>query len=122
MRDLKRNHRTLWYASRTGIEKVTDEYGNETLEELVVYSTPTKLRCNVSANAGQEATEVFGAQTEYSRTLIFSGRDCPLHESDRVWFGVEPNNEADNNNYTVARVADSKNSYLVALREVSKRG
>ena len=121
MRDLKRNQRDLWYAKLEGFQQVFDDYGNETLEEEEVFSSPTLLRCNVSANVGQEAVEVFGSQTEYNRTVSMTGK-CPLAEGDRVWFGVAPNEDEDNHNYTVARVADSKNSYLVALREVTKRG
>lgn len=119
MRSLLRNQRRLWFAVPTNSVPVYDEYGNDTLERETIYLPPTLLRANVSANAGQEAVEVFGAQTEYSRTISLTGEACPLLEGSRVWFGVEPNESADNNNYVVARVADSKNGFLVALREVS---
>lgn len=122
MRSLFRNQRDLYYATVESTESIVDEYGNDTLEVLTVYSSPTLLRANVSANMGQDAVDAFGSQTEYSRTVSLTGNSCPLSEGDRVWFGVEPNETGDNNNYTVARVADSKNGYLVALREVSKRG
>lgn len=122
MRSLFRNQRDLYYATVESTESIVDEYGNDTLEVLTVYSSPTLLRANVSANMGQDAVDAFGSQTEYNRTVSLTGNSCPLSEGDRVWFGVEPNETGDNNNYTVARVADSKNGYLVALREVSKRG
>lgn len=122
MRSLFRNQRDIYYATVESTESIVDEYGNDTLEVLTVYSSPTLLRANVSANMGQDAVDAFGSQTEYSRTVSLTGNSCPLSEGDRVWFGVEPNETGDNNNYTVARVADSKNGYLVALREVSKRG
>lgn len=119
MRNLMRNRRSLYRATIIGTEPVLDEYGNETLEERVIYGEPTMIYCNFSANMGQESVEVFGAQTEYSRTVSWAGEDCPFSEGDFVWIGVDPN-EA--HNYTVARVADSKNGFLVALREVTKRG
>lgn len=119
MRNLVRNRRPLYRSAITGTEPVVDEYGNETLEERVVYGEPLKIYCNFSANVGREAVEVFGAQTEYSRTVSWAGEDCPFSEGDLVWIGVEP---TEAHNYTVARVADSKNGYLVALREVTKRG
>lgn len=119
MRDLKRNQRRMWYAMALYTVQIRDEYGNDTLEVETVYDTPTLLHCNVSANVGQEAVEVFGVQTEYSRTVNITGLSCPLYEGGRVWFGVEPNERADNYNYTVQRVADSKNGFLVALREVT---
>lgn len=119
MRDLIRNKRSLWYSTPVDNTPILDEYGNDTLEVEAVFSAPLHLQANVSANAGQEAIEVFGSQTEYSRTVSFSGNECPLVEGCRVWFGVEPNEQRANHNYTVARVADSKNGYLVALREVT---
>lgn len=119
MRDLKRNQRAVWYAVPTATVPILDEYGNDTLEVEAVFSSPLYLRANVSSNIGQEAIEVFGSQTEYSRTISMSGYECPMLEGSRVWFGIEPNEAADNNNYTVTRVADSKNGFLVALREVA---
>ena len=118
MRSLKRNQRDLWYALVIGSEPILDEYGNDTLEIQPIYSSPTLLRCNVSANVGEEAVEVFGAQTDYNRTVSLTG-SCPLSEGCPVWFGKTPNEAATDNNYVVAKVADSKNAYLVALREVT---
>ena len=121
MRDLIRNKRSLRYAVPVGSTPILDEYGNDTLEVEVKFSSPLSFRANVSANVGQEAVQVFGPQTNYSRTVSLSGQ-CPLVEGSRVWFGIEPNAKATNHNYTVARVADSKNGYLVALREVTPHG
>jgi hypothetical protein len=122
MRNLIRNKRELWYAIQVGSTPILDDYGNDTLEVEAVFSSPLPFQANVSANVGQEAIEVFGSQTEYSRTVSIAGNECPLIEGCRVWFGVEPNEQATNHNYTVARVADSKNGYLVALREVTPHG
>jgi hypothetical protein len=116
MRDLKRNQRVIYYANVIGTEPIIDEYGNDTLEARILYASPTLLRCNVSANMGREAVEAFGSQSDYSRTISFSGISCPLSEGARVWFGVSPDAIC---NYTVAQVADSKNGFLVALREVA---
>ena len=122
MRDLKRNQRTIWFAVPSNTIPIKDEYGNDTLEVETVYLPPVQLRANVSANVGQEAVEVFGAQTEYSRTVSIAGSATPLVEGCRVWFGVEPDTQRANHNYTVARVADSKNGFLIALREVTPHG
>lgn len=120
MRSCQRNYRTIWYSNPTGqAESIRDEYGNDTLERKTVYETPIKLRCNVGTSGGQDVVEIFGSATEYHRTICFSGGDgCPLVEGARVWFGVDIN---ESHNYTVIRVADHKNTVLVALREVSKR-
>lgn len=119
MRDLIRNKRGLWYATQVGSTPILDEYGNDTLEVEVAFSSPLYLRANVSANVGQEAIEVFGSQTDYNRTVSITGSECPLVEGCRVWFNKEPNEAGDDNNYVVARVADSKNGFLVAMREAT---
>ena len=119
MRSLQRNWRKLYYATPIGTESIFDEYGNETLEKKTLYSEQKKINANVSANVGQDDLNVFGNLTEYSRTVSYCGTDCPLTEGTIVWFGA---NETGPHNYIVVKVADSKNGYLIALREVSKRG
>lgn len=119
MRSLHRNKRDMWYALPVGHTPILDAYGNDTLEVETVYSDALYFPANVSASAGEEATEVFGSETMYSRTVSLVGRTCPLVEGCRIWFGVDPTTSS--SNYTVVRVADSKNGYLVALREVTAR-
>lgn len=119
MRSLQRNWRELYYATVERTEPIKDEYGNDTLEVKTVYSSPTAFRANISANAGQEAVSVFGAMTGYSRTISLVGDSCPMDEGSLIWFGVDVSGP---HNYVVVKVADSKNGYLIALREVSKRG
>lgn len=118
MRSLQRDWRTLYYAVPEGTEPILDENGHDTLEVRTVYSSPTLLRVNVSANAGRSTANVFGAQTEYSRTVSYCGESCPLTVGSRVWFGVDVSKS---HNYTVVGVADGKYSYLIALREVTDR-
>ena len=119
MRSLQRNWRDIYYAAPIGVEPILDEYGNDTLELRNIYAAPGRLSVNISANAGQDAVSAFGSQTEYSRTISYSGADCPLVEGTCVWFGIPA---SDPHNYLVVKVADSKNGYLIALREVAKLG
>lgn len=109
----------MYYAMLISSEPIKDEYGNDTLEVRNTYGPPTLLRAIVSANAGQEAVNVFGALTGYSRMVSYNGDSCPLDEGSLVWFGVDVSGP---HNYVVVKVADSKNGYLIALREVSNRG
>lgn len=118
MRSAQRSWRDLYYAVLLSSEPITDEYGNDTLEVRNTYGSPTLLRANVSANAGQETVNVFGTLSGYSRTISYNGDSCPLDEGSKVWFGVSADGP---HNYVVVKVADSKNGYLIALREVSKR-
>lgn len=117
MRDLQRNKRTIWYANHIRDEIVTDEFGNDTVETVPVYTDPIALKINISAATGEAAAEAFGAFTDYSRTITTSDTRCPLKQNSRVWFGVEPSSSP--HNYEVVRVADSLNGMLYALREVT---
>lgn len=118
MRSMQRSWRNLYYAELIGTEPIKDEYGNDTLEVRNLYGSPTLLWAIVSANVGQEAVNVFGSQTSYSRTISYAGESCPLDEGCAVWFGVDKDGP---HNYVVVKVADSKNGFLIALREVSNR-
>mgnify|MGYP003315137664 CR=1 FL=1 len=69
MRSLQRDWREIHYAVPEGTEPIVDEYGNDTLEVRALYGSPTLLRVNVSANAGEAAVNIFGSQMEYSRAI-----------------------------------------------------
>lgn len=118
MRSLQRNWRDLYYANPVGTEPILDEYGNDTLEVKQLFGDPELLKVNVSANVGLDIVNTFGSITEYSRTVTYCGYSCPMREGSRVWFGADT---AGAHNYLVVKVADSKNGYLIALREVSGR-
>ena len=114
MRALLRNRRKIWYANPVSRESIKDEWGNETGEERVVFSDPRALLINVSAASGEAAAEAFGAFTDYSRTLA-TCEATPIKEGSAVWFGAQPPAAY---NYLVAKVADSLNGWLYALKEV----
>lgn len=105
MRTLKRNTRSVTYENVIGTEQI-----GGTIEVRKLYSPPVTVRWNVSAAVGEEANEIFGDLTDYSRTVSLCG-DCPVFEGDRVTF--------DGATYRVVRIADSKNGCMIALREVA---
>ena len=78
--------REVTYENVAATEPIKDVYGNETLEVRKIYSAPVTARWNVSAAVGEEANEIFGDLTDYSRTVTLCG-DCPVFEGDRVTFG-----------------------------------
>ena len=110
MRTLNRNGRAITYETLIGTEPIKDANGNDTLEVRKVYAPPVAAQWNVSAAVGEEANEIFGDLTDYSRTVALCG-ECPVSEGDRVAFGGK--------RYTVVKIADSKNAWLLALREVA---
>lgn len=115
MRNLKKNQRTLYYASFIDVNPIKDEWGNDTLEVESIYGEPTSLKINYSPNVGEIDTQIFGNVTSYSRVLSFTGATCPLKEKDRLWINKEVTEDA---NYEVLKVADGLNSFLIAIGEI----
>ena len=115
MRSLEKNQRKFYYANLVGTEPIYDEYGNETGEVKKVYSDPILTKGNISANIGEEALNVFGNQSDYSRTIVTTSTH--MKEGSRIWFGIEP---SEPHNYVVTKVADSINGYLLAIQEVNE--
>ena len=115
MRNLRKNQRKLFYASYLSSEPIIDEYGNDTLEVSQVYEEPKMFSCNYSSNVGAVEVESFGNISNYSRVISFTGTECPLKEKDKVWINKEV---TENANYQVIKVADSLNSFLIALEEI----
>jgi hypothetical protein len=114
MRNLKRNQRPLYFAPFQGTQSIKDEYGNDTLEVEKLYGDKKRLYVNYSSNTGLDDTQVFGSFTNYSRVISYVGKQCPLKEHDVIWLGI-----TDKPNYEVRRVADSLNSYLIAIGEIA---
>lgn len=115
MRSLDKNKRYIYYANFVSAEPVVDEYGNDTLEVTKTYTTPEEIKVNISAAAGEAEVELFGNFTDYSRTITFCN-DCPVVVGSIVWFHREPPEKHD---YVVTKIADSINTYVVALKEVT---
>ena len=111
MRTLNRNSRSVAYEKVIGTEPILDSFGNDTLLVRKLYGTTVTAYWNISAAVGEEANEIFGEQTDYSRTVTLCG-SCPVSEGDRVTFS--------DTRYTVVKIADSKNGFLLALREVTE--
>ena len=116
MRSLERNKRDIYYSVVVGEEPIIDEYGNDTLEIKKVYSSPSLLRINVSANSGKSATSAYGEQSDYTRNLCYVGNSCPITEGAKIWLDADLSKD---NDYKVVRVADSKNGYLIVIQEVA---
>lgn len=115
MRMLRRNRRKLWYANPTGTtQMITDEWSNETGEEAEEFGRPVCTMLNISSAVGQEAIEVFGSNTNYTRTIA-APVDCPIQERARIWYGRDVDGP---HNYVVRKVADGLDSKLLALSEV----
>ena len=117
MRNQTANQRTLYFANHLGIADVFDDYGYRTGEKADSWTTPEKIRLNVSTVKGEVENDAFGGFLDYSRTLFTTNMDCPIKEGSRIWISKDPA-KGDPHNYIVVRKADSKNALRYAIKEV----
>ena len=92
---------------------VTDENGNYTGEQEVIYTEPIKAWGNISAAKGDSYAAGFGTMIDYDKVLCTETTD--LDENAVVWLDTEPTAPY---NYRVRRVSKSINGTLVALKQV----
>lgn len=117
MRSLVRNEQLISYALLTSASAYTDEYGNETGDLALTYSTPTDMWANVSPAKGASVDKVFGIDEDYSRTITTCDMSCPIKEDSVLWVGTSTSAPY---NYVVTQVAKSLNSITYGVKEVSK--
>lgn len=115
MRTLRRNKRTLYYATYRGREQLVDANGNKTGEYAEKYNDPVELKANYSASSGSASEDVFGIGSNYSKTMVVEDVNCPIDEQTIVWID-KPTTEK--HNFVVARKAVSVNATMYALVEV----
>jgi hypothetical protein len=115
MRTLLRNKTPIYYALYTDRTPIIDAQGYETGDYSEGYTEPAELWASVSANKGEASVEPFGADLDYTKTIITDDMTCPISETSRLWIGREPD---DPYNYAVVRVAKSLNHITYAVKEV----
>lgn len=132
MRILERNKKELWYANRISSDYVVDVNGLKTGEKTQTYAEPVKVRMSMAISSGANnlgsqgiaSLEPYGIVTGYTARAVTEDLNCPMNESSRVWYGIDPTSEVEgktvNNpyNYTVVRKARSLNHLIYYLKEV----
>lgn len=122
MKTMERNKSGFWYLLYARKEPVTDEDGNETGEETVVYKEAVPFRANVSAATGSSQVEQFGALSGYDKVIVTDDMSCPIDEHSILFLDKEPEYDDDGRplyDYMVKRVAKSLNSISYAVTKVS---
>jgi hypothetical protein len=117
MRSLERNKQIIYYALYEGKEPVLDEYGNETGEYEILYSSPIVLRINVSAARGESSTRPFGDIEKYDKVLMTDDLNVPISETSILW--IDSLDTEKPHDYIVKKVAKSLNSVSIAVSKVN---
>lgn len=122
MKAMERNKVGFWYLLYDRKEPATDEDGNETGEETVIYRDAVPFRANVSAATGSSQVEQFGNLTGYDKVIVTDDLTCPIDENSVLFLDKEPEYDEDGKplyDYMVKRVAKSLNSVSIAVTKVS---
>lgn len=115
MRSLNRNETTIYYALYDGKTEEVDANNLYTGVVVAAYETPVALRASVSAARGTSEIDLFGVNTNYTKTVIVDDTSCPIDEHSRLWINTTPTNP---HNYEVVSVARSLNHITYAAKQV----
>ena len=115
MRSLNRNETTIYYALYNGKTEEVDADGLYTGVVVAAYKAPVSIRASVSAARGTSDIDLFGVNTNYTKTVIVDDMSCPIDEHSRLWIGTTP---AHPHNYEVVLVARSLNHITYAVKQV----
>ena len=148
MKCLKRNQKAFNYCLYSNKTPIVDEYGNETGEPIITYSSPVTMYANISPATGQSNTEQFGNLENYDKVIVTDDLNCPIDENSVLFIEKEPEftnvvtyeyvtTESNGqtvttlepvqisvpvHDYIVRRVAKSLNSISIAIRRVEVSG
>jgi hypothetical protein len=112
MRTLNRNRQPLYYATYVSKTAIKDEYGNETGESQITYSTPVAVNWNVRAVESDAEVEMFGIQA-INTIRVVAEKPLPIDEASIIWFGTDVpdpyNPVAPGHNYRIAGIPPTLN-------------
>ena len=120
MRCMNRNKRTVYYCLYKDNVPLRDRSGHLTGERYSGYEERKPLRCNVSPANGNAQIEQFGNLDAYDKVIVTDDMSCPIDEHTVLFVDKPPAYTEDGPvyDYTVKRVARSKNSIAYAISKV----
>lgn len=129
MRLLKRNKVPFYCAYYEGRKELVDEYGNETGEYKLKYSTPVLYKGNISAAEGEAQIREFGSDISYDRVIKLdkNEKNNKIDEYSVLWIDHKPVLNADGSlsdtspsyDYVVSTLAPSLNILSIAIKKVN---
>ena len=123
MKALLRNKQTFYYANVSTTAAQYDEYGNETGEQNIAYTSPVSASANISPARGTADLDAFGINSDYTKTIVTDDLTIPIDKATILWIGIAPDKDGEagtiKHNYVVVGVAKSLNSVTIAVKEVS---
>lgn len=115
MRCANINKTPFSYKNNLGKTQVVDANGLKTGQYTLSYGDLTPAAGNISPAGGQALAEIFGLDTNYSRTIVMDDVKFPMKEASIVWIDAPTTGPHD---YIVVKRAASINFVAYALKEV----
>lgn len=117
MTDLIINQRQFYYSLWEESAPQVDEWGNETGENVPIYSEPTMMEANISEVRGLATTQMSGIDIDYDATILTHDMSCPIDEKTVLYINANPFDD-EPFDYIVRRVAKSLNVITIAIKRV----
>lgn len=117
MTNLTINERQFYYALWEESIVQEDEWGNETGENVPIYSEPYQMSANISEVRGLATTRTVGIEVDYDATILTHDLNCPIDEKSVLWVNTNPNDD-EPFDYIVRRVAKSLNVITILIKRV----
>ena len=123
MRSMTRNRQTFYEASLISVSMGQDQEGNYT-ESQYAYSDPVERSGVFSPASGEAITQVFGADERYDKVITLNKGEDYLKIGSVLWVDTMPVIDEQGHtktpyDYVVAKVANSINVVIVAIRKVN---
>lgn len=118
MRGLERNMVNFWYANVTGTKAVRDESGYDTGEYATVYTSPMRVRGNISPPYGQATRELFGVDIQYDMVITMFLPSPEIREDSVLWIGYSPSDHP-THTHIVKSISKSLNILQIAVSRVN---
>lgn len=118
MKCLKRNKTQFAYANYVDKEPITVD-GYKTGEYQLKYSDPITLKGYISRATGNNATDLFGIDVNYDKSITLDDPDLDISEDSVLW--IDETDTTKPYDYIIKRISKSLNYLTIAIKKVEVR-
>ena len=118
MKILKRNKKVFYYALVKGLDKLRDENGLSTGENVVSYHKAVKAEGSIIGQSDEYVRSVFGGFRDYEKVIVLDDMTCPIVEDSILFVEKEPEYDTFGiplNDYVIKRIEKTLNFLFIAI-------
>lgn len=117
----KRNKRSIYYANFVSNTYETEVVNGETLRtggRVPTYTTPKKLKVNITGGRSGSIDRIFGKSIEYDKVFVIKQIPDGFDEDSILW--VDNQNTTNPNDYEVRDVYPHLGHYTVLIKRIKR--